>query len=856
MKRAIGYITLLAALLMSILLSGCLDEYGHEHTLSLYRDEKHHWLGCKDPKCDYVEDYSLHDYEWEILSEPGHLTEGKRKGKCKVCSNKTTEAIMREGHSMTLHERVEPTCIDYGSILYYECNICGDKFKDEKGYEAVSDRDILLGNTGHSFTLDGVLFTMPDADSAGFLKINCTKCGKTHSELEIPHYSDNPSFYEISVTPATCTDKGSKAYALNSYKIRIFLSELMLSESLKDSIYSNLSASGAFDTAFEIEIDCTPHCYEISYITAPTLDAEGEIKVNCIDCKQEFLPVIQGGNYTPALCDDSIYTLEYDTSSCEAAGVVSYSVNEFALRRLIIENYGLSNVSYVSVGNKTFSFDGQILGHKYSAEISHPTTAEAGSVCVRCAECGKALTETALDGFVIPAASNGEYFTSVLTASCTESGTLTYSYIADKIIDGFISTTGVTNSEYIAQIRALLTDIVYEVDALGHDYSSGKEVLTKLPTTTEEGIIIFPCDRTGCEHHRELADGVSNLKIPSLSSQSAHYTVKGNTATCSSAGIISLAIADGWYESQLAPYMSEEEILIYVGTDEVTPVLQNFEIPGTVLSHSLRYAITHDTMTVSCGYADCTAVSVVITLPQKTSSLYTKNEIASTCCEQGSCTYTLSYASACEIVSEYNDSLKNSYPNSLPENVAKRLNEKYSYTLPLELNSSNHPKDMIALDSTKETKFPEYNYTLNQTSSGIVYKVCNGCGAPLYVYFSYKDGVWVKRNFDGGFCRQYNVDGVIYNTPITYTWHYSVYYVGAPFIIHPTEINTLTTTYRDVILADCEEYNGKVATEVLVYIDGVLQTESSNRLSINDGGVRIYFGEIYKGDVYVKIIYK
>lgn len=856
MKRTIGYILLVEVLLLLTFLTGCIEDYGHEHRLAMLCDEHYHWNGCRDPECHYVEDRSAHDFDWKIITEPGHLTDGKREGVCKVCSYKKRETILREGHKFIFHERVEPTCTESGMISHYECTVCGKRFKDKYGWEPCDEGDVLLSSTSHSYSIEGVVLTMPDEDSAGSLKISCTKCKEPCSELEIPHYSSQRSFYRVNSSYATCTKKGKIVYTLSTDSINRLLKYAQISESLRNSIYDYMVKTGVFDTEFVVENDYAPHLYQISYVTKPTLDGEGKIRLDCKGCDGEFLPVLQGGDTVPSMRDESIYSFVNDSSSCSAAGVITYNVNASALRQLVIDNYGLSSSSDVIIGDETFSFNGQILDHKYEAVLAHPTATETGSVCVRCSACKSVLTKTSNEAFVIPTVDNTAYFTSVLTANCTQAGRRIYSYARDKIIDGFASATGVTDGVYIAQIRDLLTDIVYEVGSLGHDYSSGREVIVKLPTETAAGVVVFPCDRAGCEHHRELADGVSELTIPPLSAQSSSYRVKSNTATCSHAGVVSLAIADGWYESQLKFYMSDDEALIYLGTDELTPALQNFEIVGAFLSHSIKYTLTQDTMTMGCRYADCSSEPVVIVLPQRTSALYTKDDVASTCCEQGRCVYTLSYWSAYEIVSEYSDSIKTSYPNCTVSSVAEYLNTEYNHTITYELNSTNHPENMIVVDSTRKIEFPQYNPTLNTTTRGTLYKKCKGCGNSLYQYISYSDGVWSKTSLDGGFSRLYLIDNVKYYDTETYYWYYSVYYVGVPFIVNPTEISTKAKLSYEITLASCEEYNGMVAKEILVYIDGVLQIESNKRLTITASGVKVVFhDEYYRGDVFIKIIY-
>ena len=55
-------------------------------------------------------------------------------------------------HSMVAHEKVEPTCTEYGTKAYYECTSCHKLFADAEGKEAVYTTDLTLAPLGHSMT--------------------------------------------------------------------------------------------------------------------------------------------------------------------------------------------------------------------------------------------------------------------------------------------------------------------------------------------------------------------------------------------------------------------------------------------------------------------------------------------------------------------------------------------------------------------------------------------------------------------------------------------------------------------------------------------------------------------------------
>ena len=133
-------------------------------------------------------------------------------------------------------------------------------------------------------------------------------------------------------------------------------------------------------------------------------------------------------------------------------------------------------------------------------------------------------------------------------------------------------------------------------------------------------------------------------------------------------------------------------MLKYVSTDAITPQLQNLALTGSTLSHRLTYNIAGDTLTISCHYNDCASAPIVIALPEKTSDLFTKIEVEGTCCEPGSITYSFSYASAREIILEYQAELSNSYYNYSLNDIADFLASNYLSAVYFEINSNNPPR--------------------------------------------------------------------------------------------------------------------------------------------------------------------
>ena len=148
------------------------------------------------------------------------------------------------GHSMTKHEKVEPTCTEHGTKAYYECTSCHKLFADAEGKEAVYTTDLTLAPLGHSMAKhEEVKPTCTEAGTKEYYE--CETCGKifadekgetevTKEDLVISAPGHSMTKHEE--VKATCTEKGVKEYYECSVCGKIFLDKDGKTETTKDGV--------------------------------------------------------------------------------------------------------------------------------------------------------------------------------------------------------------------------------------------------------------------------------------------------------------------------------------------------------------------------------------------------------------------------------------------------------------------------------------------------------------------------------------------------------------------------------------------------------------------------------------------
>ena len=124
--------------------------------------------------------------------------------------------------SLVYHEAVEATCISGGTLAYYHCKDCNNKYANEEGTQLLSDITVAPDPVEHPSLIHHEAVEA-ECTAGGIREYwNCKACGKNYSDAlgtkELDNTSTNPDSanhpeleYHAAV-PATCTSGGSVAY--------------------------------------------------------------------------------------------------------------------------------------------------------------------------------------------------------------------------------------------------------------------------------------------------------------------------------------------------------------------------------------------------------------------------------------------------------------------------------------------------------------------------------------------------------------------------------------------------------------------------------------------------------------------
>ena len=96
-----------------------------------------------------------HDWsEWEPADEnPPTCTEnGTEERECYRCGDTETRTVEAYGHSTHLLSAQEPSCLYDGHIEYYYCSRCEGCFADEEATQPLSEEEITIPATGHTYS--------------------------------------------------------------------------------------------------------------------------------------------------------------------------------------------------------------------------------------------------------------------------------------------------------------------------------------------------------------------------------------------------------------------------------------------------------------------------------------------------------------------------------------------------------------------------------------------------------------------------------------------------------------------------------------------------------------------------------
>ena len=264
----------------------------------------------------------------------------------------TALTIAPLGHSMTKHEKVEPTCTEYGTKAYYECTSCGKLFADAEGKEAVYTTDLTIAPLGHSMAKhEEVKPTCTEAGTKEYYE--CETCGKifadekgetevTKEDLVISALGHSMTKHE-KVKP-TCTEAGTKEYYECETCGKIFADEKGKTEVTKEDLV--ISAPGHSMTKHEeVKATCTEkgvkEYYECSVCGKIFLDKDGKTEttkdgviVDALGHKTKFVAGVSAG------CEKDGTRAHYECEVCGKLFDDAKAENEVSASALVISATG------------------------------------------------------------------------------------------------------------------------------------------------------------------------------------------------------------------------------------------------------------------------------------------------------------------------------------------------------------------------------------------------------------------------------------------------------------------------------------------------------------------------------------
>lgn len=108
----------------------------------------------------------------------------------------TKETASTHTHVIKTVSKVEPTCENAGSSMYYYCTECGKLFSDPNGTVEITQKDVSIAPLGHDWDDDYTIDIAPTKETDGEKSIHCSRCNTRTSITTIPatgNGSDNNS---------------------------------------------------------------------------------------------------------------------------------------------------------------------------------------------------------------------------------------------------------------------------------------------------------------------------------------------------------------------------------------------------------------------------------------------------------------------------------------------------------------------------------------------------------------------------------------------------------------------------------------------------------------------------------------
>ena len=147
--------------------------------------------------------------DWTTITEPTCTQKGLEERMCLNCDATEQREIAMIEHMLDVSHRVEPTCTANGTIQYWFCLVCGKIFSDENGETEITEDEIVLPATGHTYEVTGYTWVLPGIMAN--VTINCSVCHNDSHEI-----TNVSAVSKTSETPATCTTPGERVYTITA----------------------------------------------------------------------------------------------------------------------------------------------------------------------------------------------------------------------------------------------------------------------------------------------------------------------------------------------------------------------------------------------------------------------------------------------------------------------------------------------------------------------------------------------------------------------------------------------------------------------------------------------------------------
>ncbi len=348
-------------------------------------------------------------------------------------------------HQLIYTEGKEATCMEAGNSGYWYCDECNKYFSDDNAEYEIAKDSWILPALGHAYKeVEGSAAEATCVTSGKNADKKCSRCEDFITGSTIPAKGHTEE--EIQAVEVSCTEKGFTAG-------------------------KKCSECGEILEAPE-EIPAPGHQWDEGVVTKePTEEETGERLFTCGRCgithtteipKLDHVHDLTHVEATEPSCTEAGNS-EY--WHCEGCG--GYFSDEEAVNEIVEDSWIIASP-----------------GHDYMEEegtATEPSCTENGKnadkKCTRC--------DDVIEGSVIPAKGHTEEEIPASAPTCTEKGT----------------TAGKKCSEC-----GEITEAPEDIPATGHKWDEG--VITKEPTTSEEGIKTFTCENCGDSY----TENISKLK--------------------------------------------------------------------------------------------------------------------------------------------------------------------------------------------------------------------------------------------------------------------------------------------------------------------------------------------------------